>query len=35
MPSEEEVDIDNKLDNYLKVTGVINSILRPQNTLKK
>jgi len=30
-----EVDIDNKLNNYLKVTGIINNTFRPQITFKK
>jgi hypothetical protein len=29
------LDIDNKLHNYLKITGVINNVFRPQKTLKK
>jgi hypothetical protein len=29
------VDIDNKLNNYLKITGIINNMFRPQKTLKK
>ena len=28
------MDIDNKLNNYLKVTGIINNKFRTQNTLK-
>jgi len=32
---EEEVDIDSKLNNYLKTTGITNNTFRPQNTLKK
>jgi len=32
---KKELDIDNKLHNYLKITGVINSVFRPQKTLKK
>jgi hypothetical protein len=32
---ENEVDIDNKLNNYLKITSTINSTFRPQKTLKK
>ena len=28
-------DIDNKLHNYLKITGIINNVFRPQKTLKK
>ena len=30
-----ELDIDNKLHNYLKITGIINNVFRPQKTLKK
>jgi len=30
-----EVDIDNKLNKYLKTTGIINSMFRPQKTVKK
>ena len=30
------MDIDNKLHNYLKITGIINNVFRPQkNPLKK
>jgi hypothetical protein len=29
------VDIDNKSNNYLKITGIINNVFRPQKTLKK
>jgi hypothetical protein len=29
------VDIDNKLNNYLKITGIVNNMLRPQKTLNK
>ena len=32
---EKELDMDNKLHNYLKITGIINNVLRPQKTLKK
>ena len=32
---EKEFDIDNKLRNYLKITGIINNVLRPKKTLKK
>jgi hypothetical protein len=32
---EKELDIDNKLQNYLKITGIINNVFRPQKTLKK
>jgi hypothetical protein len=28
-----ELDIDNKLDNYLKITGILNNVFRPQNVL--
>jgi len=27
---EKEMDIDNKLHNYLKITGIINNVFRPQ-----
>jgi len=27
---EKELDIDNKLHNYLKITGIINNVFRPQ-----
>jgi hypothetical protein len=26
---ERELDIDNKLNNYLKITGVLNNVFRP------
>jgi hypothetical protein len=33
---EKELDIDNKLHNNLKITGVLNNVFRPQKeTLKK
>jgi hypothetical protein len=32
---EKELDIDNKLHKYLKITGIINNVFRPQKTLKK
>jgi len=32
---EKEFDIDNKLHNYLKITGIINNVFGPQKTLKK
>ena len=32
---EKELDIDNKLHNYLKMTGILNSVFRPQKTFKK
>ena len=33
---EKELDIDNKLHNYLKITGIINNVFRPQkNPLRK
>src|SRR5215469_9821818 len=32
---ERELDIDNKLNSYLKVTGTLNNVFRPQKTLKK
>ena len=27
---EKEMDIDNKLHNYLKITGIINNVFKPQ-----
>jgi len=32
---EKEVNIDSKLNNHLKITGIINSVFRTQKTLKK
>ena len=32
---EKELDIDNKLHNYLKITGIVNNVFRAQKTLKK
>ena len=32
---EGELDIDNKLNHYLKITGILNSVFRPQKILKK
>jgi hypothetical protein len=33
---EKELDIDNKLHNYLKTTGTVNDVFKPQKkTLKK
>jgi len=29
------VDIDRKLNNYMKITGIMNDMFRPQKTLKK
>jgi hypothetical protein len=29
------MDIDNKLHNYLKITGIINNVFRQQKTRKK
>jgi len=34
IPFEKKVEVDNKLNNYLKMTGVINNTSRPQKTLK-
>ena len=31
---EEELDTDN-LNNFLKITGILNNVFRPQKTLKK
>ena len=32
---EGELHIDNKLNNFLKITGILNNVFRPQKTLKK
>jgi len=33
---ERELNIDNKLNNYLKITGILNNVFRPQkNPLRK
>jgi hypothetical protein len=32
---EKELDIDNKLQNYLKITGILNNVFRTQNPLRK
>ena len=32
---EGELDIDNKLNNFLKIAGILNNMFRPQKTLKK
>ena len=32
---EKEFYIDKKLRNYLKITGIINNVFRPQKILKK
>jgi hypothetical protein len=32
---ERELDIDKKLNNYLKITGILNNVFRPQKALKK
>jgi len=29
---EKEMDIDNKLHNYLKITGILNNVLKPEKT---
>ena len=28
---EGELDIDNKLNKFLKITGILNNVFRPQN----
>jgi hypothetical protein len=30
-----ELDIDNKVHNYLKITGILNNVFRQQKSLKK
>jgi len=32
---EKELDIDNKLHNYLKISGIMNNVFRPQKPLRK
>jgi len=32
---EGELDTDNKLNNFFKITGILNNAFRPQKTLKK
>jgi hypothetical protein len=32
---ERELDIDNKLSKYLKITGILNNEFRAQKTLRK
>jgi hypothetical protein len=32
MSYENELDIDSKLNNYLKITGIINNVFRPKKT---
>jgi hypothetical protein len=35
IPYEKELDNANKLHNYLKITGVLNNVFKPQKPLKK
>ena len=35
IPYEKELDFDNKLHNYLKITGILSNVFRPQKALKK
>jgi hypothetical protein len=32
---ERELDIYSKLNNYLKITGILNNVFRPQKNLRK
>jgi hypothetical protein len=32
---DKELDIDNKLHNYSKITGILNTVFRPQKLLRK
>jgi len=32
---EGELDTDNKLNNFLKITDILNNVFRPQETLRK
>ena len=34
-PYEGELDIDNELNNFLKITGILNNVFRPQKTIWK
>ena len=31
--NEKELDIDNKLRNYLKIAGILNNVFKPQKKL--
>jgi hypothetical protein len=31
---DKELDIDNKIHNYLKITGILNNVFRPKNLLR-
>ena len=33
--NEGELDIDNKLNNFMKITGILNNVFRSQNLLRK
>lgn len=35
MSCKYEMDINNKFNNYLKITGIINNVFRPQKTFKE
>jgi hypothetical protein len=35
IPYDKELDIDNKLHNYLKITGILNNVFRTQKLLGK
>jgi hypothetical protein len=35
MSYEKEMDINNKMNNYLKTTGIINNMFIPQKNFKK
>jgi hypothetical protein len=32
---ERELDIEKKLNNYMKITGILNNVFRPQKAIKK
>jgi hypothetical protein len=32
---ERELDIEEKLNNYFKIAGILNNVFRPQKALKK
>jgi hypothetical protein len=35
IPYEGELKIDNKVNNFLKITGIVNNMFRPQKPLRK
>jgi hypothetical protein len=35
IPCEGELDIDNKLNNFLKITGTLNNVFRQNSLIKQ